>query len=148
MTHLPPETDSPPPAPVRAWHAVVEADDPVTRDRLLAGLLADDVVFRSPAVHTPQEGRDLATAYLRAAVAVLGPTLRYERLLLGEQSACLEFRAELDGMQVHGVDLLRWDGSDHLVEFTVMVRPLRGLTALVEHMGAQLGAPSSPAGPA
>ncbi|MDQ2758423.1 MAG: nuclear transport factor 2 family protein [Actinomycetota bacterium] len=130
------------PAPVRGWHAVVEAGDPATRDRLLADLLATDVVFRSPAVHAPQEGRDLTTAYLRAAMAVLGPTLSYERQLLGEQSACLEFRADLDGVQVHGVDLLRWDDSDRLVEFTVMVRPMRGLTTLVELMTSQLAASS------
>jgi len=131
----------PAPAPVRAWHAVVAAEDPATRDRLLADLLAADVVFRSPAVHTPQEGRDLTTAYLRAAMAVLGPTLHYERQLLGERSAALEFRADLDGTQVHGVDLLRWDELDHLVEFTVMVRPLKGLTTLVERMLSQLGVP-------
>lgn len=131
------------PAAVRAWHQVVAEGDPTTRNRLLAELLADGVVFRSPAVHTPQEGRDLTTAYLRAAVVVLGPTLHYERMLLGPDSACLEFRAELQGRQLHGVDLLRWDAHDRLVEFTVMVRPLKGLTALVELMSAQLAAPSA-----
>ncbi len=145
MTDLPAEPAlplSPAPAAVRAWHAVVAANDPATRDRLLADLLAPHVVFRSPAVHTPQEGRDLTTAYLRAAVAVLGPTLHYERQLVSQDSACLEFRADLGGIQVHGVDLLRWDEHDHLVEFTVMVRPLKGLTTLVELMRSQLAAPS------
>lgn len=128
------------PAPVRAWHAVVDAVDPTTRDALLARLLAPEVVFRSPAVHAPAQGRDLATAYLRAAMTVLGPTLHYGRQLLGPRSACLEFRADLDGVQVHGVDLLAWDEGGRLVEFTVMVRPLRGLQALVSRMQTQLSA--------
>ena len=59
------------PAPVDAWHAVAASRDPAG----LAALLADDVVFRSPAVHTPQEGKALTTAYLSAAMVVLGPTL-------------------------------------------------------------------------
>ncbi len=61
------------PQVVRAWHAVVESGDP----SLLDGLVADDVVFRSPAVFAPQPGKDLTVRYLRSAMAVLGPSLRY-----------------------------------------------------------------------
>lgn len=122
------------PAPVLAWHDVVR-----TRDLgRLADLLADDVVFRSPAVHTPQEGKAVTTAYLTAALEVLGPGLTYHRQLVGEDSAMLEFTTEVGGKQVHGIDLLRWDANDRLVEFTVMVRPLQGLTALVQAMGEVL----------
>ena len=128
----------PVPAAVARWHEVVDCGDAARREDLMAALLADEVVFCSPAVHTPQRGRDLTSAYLRAAVQVLGPTLSYERQLFGEDSAVLEFRADLDGMAVHGVDLLRWGPDDRLVEFTVMVRPLKGLQALVEQMGAAL----------
>lgn len=124
----------PRPAPVRAWHDVVRTHD---LDRL-DDLLADDVVFRSPAVHTPQEGKALTTAYLTAALLVLGPGLTYHRELVGEDSAMLEFTTVVGGKQVHGIDLMRWDGEGRLVEFTVMVRPLQGLTALVEAMGEAL----------
>ena len=122
-----------PPA-VKAWHAVVESGDPA----LLDGLLADDVVFRSPAVFAPQEGKDVAALYLRSAMAVLGPSLRYVDEWCGPSSAVLEFEAELDGLYVHGVDMLRWNDDDQLVSFTVMVRPMRGLTKLVELMQRQL----------
>ena len=122
-----------PPA-VKAWHAVVKSGDPA----LLDGLLADDVVFRSPAVFAPQEGKDLTTLYLRGAMAVLGPSLRYVGEWYGPSSAVLEFEAELDGLYVHGVDMLRWNDDDRLVGFTVMVRPMRGLTKLVELMQRQL----------
>ena len=122
-----------PPA-VKAWHAVVKSGDPA----LLDALLADDVVFRSPAVFAPQEGKDLTTLYLRGAMAVLGPSLRYVGEWYGPSSAVLEFEAELDGLYVHGVDMLRWNDDDRLTGFTVMVRPMRGLTKLVELMQRQL----------
>jgi len=122
-----------PPA-VKAWHAVAESGDPA----LLDGLLADDVVFRSPAVFAPQKGKDLTGLYLRSAMAVLGPSLRYLDEWYGPSSAVLEFEAELDGLYVHGVDMLRWNDDDRLVSFTVMVRPMRGLTKLVELMQGQL----------
>jgi hypothetical protein len=122
------------PQAVKAWHAVVESGDPA----LLDGLLADDVVFRSPAVFAPQEGKDVTALYLRGAMAVLGPSLRYVGEWYGPSSAVLEFEAELDGLYVHGVDMLRWNDDDRLVGFTVMVRPMRGLTKLVELMQRQL----------
>ena len=119
---------------VKAWHAVVESGDPA----LLDSLLANDVVFRSPAVFAPLPGQELTTRYLRAAMAVLGPSLRYIGEWYGPSSAVLEFEAELDGMYVHGVDMLRWNDDDRLVSFTVMVRPMRGLTKLAELMQRQL----------
>jgi hypothetical protein len=122
------------PQVVKAWHAVVESGDPA----LLDSLLADDVVFRSPAVFAPQEGKDVAALYLRSAMAVLGPSLRYVGEWYGPSSGVLEFEAELDGLYVHGVDMLRWNDDHRLVSFTVMVRPMRGLTKLVELMQRQL----------
>ena len=124
------------PEPLRRWHDVFEAKDPA----LLDALLADDCVFRSPAVHTPQEGKALTTAYLASAMVVLGPTLTYRHEWYDESSAVLEFTAEVAGLAVHGVDMLRWGGDDRLVEFTVMLRPFKGLTAVMEQMAAQLTA--------
>jgi SnoaL-like domain len=126
-----------PPA-LRAWYDVVESRDPA----LLDGLLADDVVFRSPAVFTPQEGKALTTAYLAGALIVLGPTLRYLNEWHDHGSAVLEFEAELDGVYVQGVDLLRWNDDDKLTSFTVMVRPMRGLQKVVELMARELTAQS------
>ena len=122
------------PAPVAAWHAIAEARDPAG----LAELLADDVVFRSPAVHTPQEGKEVTTAYLSAAVVVLGPTLSYRREWYAERSAVLEFEAVLDGLTVHGIDMMQWNEDGRLTEFTVMVRPVKGLNKLIELMAGQL----------
>ncbi len=124
------------PEVVKAWHALVESGDPARLD----GLLADDVVFRSPAVFAPQPGKDLTVRYLRGAMAVLGTSLRYVGEWYGPSSAVLEFEAELDGLYVHGVDMLRWNDDNQLVNITVMVRPVRGLTKLAELMQGQLAA--------
>ena len=122
------------PATLKRWHAVVESKDPA----LLDDLLADEVVFRSPAVFTPQEGKALTTGYLTAALKVLGPSLRYVSQWHDDASAVLEFEADLDGVYVQGVDMMRWNAEGKLVSFTVMVRPLRGLQKLVELMARQL----------
>src|SRR6516165_8770703 len=124
------------PAALRRWHAVVTSKNPA----LLDDLLADDVIFRSPAVFTPQEGKAITTSYLSAALKVLGPSLRYVSQWHDDASAVLEFEADLDGVYVQGVDMLRWNADGKLVTFTVMVRPLRGLQKLVELMAAQLAA--------
>ena len=124
------------PLAVRSWHAVVESGDPA----LLDGLLADDVVFRSPAVFTPQQGKAVTTRYLSSAMAVLGPSLRYVGEWHDQTSAVLEFEAELDGIYVQGVDMLRWNDDGQLVSFTVMVRPIRGLQKLIELMARELTA--------
>ncbi len=128
---------SEPPAALRSWHAVAQ-----TRDlALLDPLLADEVEFRSPAVFAPQPGKALTARYLSAALVVLGPSLRYVSEWYDDHSAVLEFEAELDGVYLQGVDMLRWNGDGRLVSFTVMVRPMRGLEKLIELMAAQLALP-------
>ena len=121
-------------AALARWHEVVERRDASA----LPGLVAEHAVFRSPAVHTPQEGRDLVVAYLTAAFTVLGPELAYEREWLADDSAVLQFRTIVGGLDVSGVDIITWDGDGLIVDFTVMVRPAKALTAVIEHMGAEL----------
>lgn len=121
-------------AALARWHAVVEARDPAG----LPALVAEDAVFRSPAVHAPQEGRDTVVGYLTAAFTVLGPSLTYRREWLGEDSAVLELTTEVGGREVHGVDMITWDQDGLISDFTVMVRPMKGLQAVVEEMGAEL----------
>jgi len=126
------------PAPVTTWHRIATATDPDEVAALLDEVLADDCSFVSPAVHAPQEGKERTTAYLTAAWKVLGPTLTYREGWYADGSAVLEFTATVGGKDVHGIDLLRWGSDGRLTSFTVMVRPLRGLEALVEQMGREL----------
>ena len=121
-------------AALARWHAVVRSRDAAG----LRALVAEDAVFRSPAVHTPQEGRDTVVGYLTAAFTVLGPHLAYEREWLGEDSAVLQFRTEVGGLDVHGVDLITWGEDGLITDFTVMVRPAKALQVVIEHMGAEL----------
>jgi len=86
-------------------------------------------------------GRALAAKYLRAAVVVLGnPTFRYIGEWFGERSAVLEFELTIDGVYVNGVDLIRWNAEGRIEAFKVMVRPLKGLQALIPLMARQLQA--------
>jgi hypothetical protein len=120
-----------------AWHALV-------RQRSAAGLdalLADDVVFHSPVVHAPQRGRTLTRGYLAAAVQVLGnPSFRYVRQVLGVRDAVLEFEVEVEGVQINGVDMIRCDEAGRIVDFKVMVRPLKAINLLHQKMAAALQA--------
>ena len=121
--------------PIDAWHALAKARSP----RALAALLADDVVFHSPVVHTPQRGRALATQYLSAALMILGnESFRYVREIRGERDAVLEFELELDGVQVNGVDLIRWNEADRIDDFKVMIRPFKAIQAVQQKMAELL----------
>jgi hypothetical protein len=122
------------PETLTRWHQVVATKDPA----LLDDLLAADAVFRSPAVHTPQEGKELTTAYLRAAMVVIGPTLTYQHEWYDDGSAVLEFTAELEGLTLHGIDMIRWGADGRITEFTVMVRPFKALQKLMELMLKEL----------
>ncbi|MEP9383462.1 nuclear transport factor 2 family protein [Nocardioides sp. KR10-350] len=122
------------PSTVTRWHEAAAGQDPAALD----DLLAEDAVFHSPAVHTPQRGKAITTAYLSAAFAVLGPTLEYHREWYADGSAVLEFTADLDGTFVQGVDMFEWGPDGRITDFTVMVRPVKGLQALMALMASRL----------
>lgn len=125
---------------IAAWHAYMEAGDP----QALKTILAEDAVFHSPVVHTPQEGRDKVFAYLHAASHVLGgDDFRYLREIVDGDQAVLEFQSELDGIQINGVDIIRWNGEGKIEDFKVMVRPLKAINKVWEKMAAMLAAQAS-----
>jgi uncharacterized protein len=99
--------------------------------------LADDVVFRSPAVHRPYEGREATVTVLRA-VSTVFEGFRYVDVLDAGDRAGLVFEARVGDREVQGWDYLRFDEAGRIVEFTVMLRPLSGLLAVVEAMQAAL----------
>ncbi|MFL5829289.1 MAG: nuclear transport factor 2 family protein [Solirubrobacteraceae bacterium] len=103
------------------------------------GLLADDVVFRSPVVYKPYEGRPAVELILRAVFRVF-EDFRYEAEIGGEQAAdqVLVFRARVGEREVHGADFIHTRPDGLIDEFTVMVRPISGMHALAEAMRAQL----------
>lgn len=120
---------------VGEWHRVV-----ATRDvSLLAGLLADDVVFYSPVVFRAQEGKALTTMYLAGAMQVLGnDTFTYVREVVADHDAVLEFTSQVDGVTVNGVDMIRFDDAGRIAEFKVMLRPLKAIEKVRERMAELL----------
>jgi hypothetical protein len=120
---------------VRKWHAMLEAQD-VSR---LDDLLADDAVFHSPVVHTPQRGKAITALYLTAAYQVLlGSGFHYVREVSNDTDAIFEFEAEIDGIHINGVDMMHWNGEGKIDDFKVMVRPLKAVNLLHGLMAGML----------
>jgi hypothetical protein len=123
------------PPVIARWIDIIESG----RTSELESMLADDAVFYSPAVFTPQQGRATTLAYLTAAANVFADTdFHYVEQWFGERSAILEFGATLDGKYVNGIDMIHWDDDEQIVSFKVMVRPLKGLQALMPKMAELL----------
>ena len=121
--------------PLSRWHGVLSTRD----ESALPDLIAADAVFRSPAVFQPAVGRDAVVGYLTAAMRVLGSdAFSYHREWRNETGAILEFTTELDGREVHGVDMIEWNDEGLIQRFDVMVRPQSALTKVIEHMAAEL----------
>ena len=120
---------------LQAWHDIIRERDATG----LADLLADDVVFYSPVVHTPQVGKAITMMYLAAAIKVFGnDSFRYVREVIGESDGVLEFETEIDGIVVNGVDIIKWNGDGKIVEFKVMIRPLKAINLIHQKMGEML----------
>jgi hypothetical protein len=120
---------------ISAWHELVRTRNAEGLD----ALLADEVVFHSPILHTPQVGKALTTMYLTAAVQVIAnDTFRYVREIVGSRDAALEFQVEIDGISVNGIDLIRWNDAGRIVDFKVMIRPLKAVNLLHARMRAML----------
>jgi hypothetical protein len=122
---------------LETWHRLVRDHDAGG----LAALLAEAAVFHSPVVHTPQRGRKLAVWYLTAAFQVfMNPTFRYVREIEGASDAMLEFETTIDGVHVNGVDIIRWNDAGEIVDFKVMLRPLKAIELIHRRMAAMLQA--------
>ena len=122
---------------LKTWHQLMPNGDV----NGLEDLLADDAVFHSPVVHTPQEGKAITRQYLAAAFHVLGnDQFEYLREIADGNNAVLEFRTELDGIVINGIDMIQWDEEGRIRDFKVMVRPLKAVNKLHEKMAAMLEA--------
>lgn len=121
--------------PIIQWHELVKTKDV----KGLQALIADDAVFYSPVVHTPQVGKSITTKYLTAAFYVFNnDSFKYVREVIGERDAVLEFEVEIDGISINGVDMIRWNDAGKIVEFKVMLRPLKAVNLIHQMMGAML----------
>ena len=119
------------------WHAVVKSK---SSDQLQQ-LVADDAVFHSPLVHTPQAGKPLTVAYLTAAMHVLAnDSFHYVREVSEGPHSILEFALELEGIAVNGVDMITWNDEGKIIDFKVMIRPYKAIETVRTRMAAMLEA--------
>ena len=120
---------------ITTWHRLVTNRDVGG----LASILADEVIFHSPIIHTPQIGKAIAQRYLTAAFSVFfNDSFRYVRQVVSNCDAVLEFLVEIDGVTVNGVDMIKWNDDGKIVEFKVMLRPLKGINLIHQKMAAML----------
>jgi hypothetical protein len=113
------------------WHEAITRNDLTVFEEIVA----DDAIFESPALHKPQRGKAMVSMYLRGALMVLNNgSFRYVEEWVSDRSAVLEFTATVAGFDVNGVDIIRWNDGGRVTGFKVMVRPYKGLTALMAAM--------------
>ena len=119
------------PKVLEIWHEAVKTNDLTAFE----AIVADDAVFTSPALHKPQLGKAMVSMYLRGAMMVLNTGgFRYTDEWVQPHSAVLEFESRIDGKDVNGVDIIRWNEAGLVTSFKVMVRPFSGLQALMAEM--------------
>jgi hypothetical protein len=102
-------------------------------------LLAEDVVFHSPATFHPFVGRD-TVARLLVLVAETFEDFRYTDEFEADGAQLLIFRAGIGGREMEGLDLLRFDERGLIADFTVMLRPISGLVPFAQAMGEKVAA--------
>jgi hypothetical protein len=121
--------------PAAIWHKVAlsrDADE-------ISTILADDVIFESPVVHSPQKGKEITAKYLASAGHVLGnDNFRYVGEWHRENSAVLEFETEIDGIKINGIDMISCNDAGQITHFKVMVRPLKAINLVHAKMGEML----------
>jgi hypothetical protein len=117
------------------WHRFVASGD----SGVLAPLLAEDIVFRSPFVQSPIPGRT-ATLLVLTTVVQIFDNFRYHRTFVaGSHDVALEFSANIGKWQLKGVDLIKFGETGEMTEFEVLIRPIKALQALGEEMGNRIG---------
>jgi hypothetical protein len=119
----------------KKFRAAVEAGDHAA----MTQALATDVVFNSPIVHRPYEGRD-AVAPVLAGVLQVFEDFRYtgEYASADGTGEILTFTCRVGDRRLEGVDILRFGPDGLITEFTVMVRPYSAATELRTRMAALL----------
>ena len=119
------------------WHRVALSGDCTA----LNGMIHEDAVFESPVVHAPQRGKAITIKYLTAAVATLrNPSSEFVGEWSGDNSVVVEFKSEIEGIAINGIDMISFDENGLITHFKVMIRPLKAVNLLHQKMGEMLAA--------
>jgi hypothetical protein len=120
---------------LKKWHEVLKKEDA----SLLNELLAENCTFHSPILHKPQEGSQLTQMYLLAAASVFNNgTFRYEKEIVSDNHAALEFVVEIEGITMNGVDIITKNDEGKIEEFKVMMRPYKAVEFMLKKMSEAL----------
>ncbi len=120
---------------IHHWHTLVENRQPDN----ITDLLADNVVLHSPVVHSEVKGKQLVSLYLHAAFhTFLNDSFQYVREFNNGNQYVLEFTTQINGITVNGVDMIVFDENEKIVDFKVMVRPLKAINLIHQAMGQML----------
>jgi hypothetical protein len=119
-----------------AWHTLVENKD----FGALEAIVHPNAVFRSPMAFNPYGPAPALLLALRTVITIFQDFTYHRQFASGDGlDVVLEFSAVVDGKQLKGIDMIRFDEQGRIVEFEVMIRPLNALQALGAQMGARLG---------
>ncbi|HEY9168230.1 MAG TPA: hypothetical protein VIN72_01935 [Lutibacter sp.] len=124
-------------ATLKNWHQFLETRN----SKILDDLLAHDVIFYSPIVWTPQEGKMITKIYLMAALEVFGSensNFTYLKQVVDKNNFFLEFTTIIDGVTVNGIDMIEANEEGKIISFKVMIRPLKAMNKVHEKMGEML----------
>jgi|TARA_B110000438_G_scaffold152860_1_gene146900 hypothetical protein len=117
------------------WYQVYRSDEP----ELLEEILDESVIFSSPVVFKPIEGKEMTKLYLMGAGITFNmDKFIYVREVVDGLDSILEFETYIDDILVNGVDMIRWNAEGKIIDFKVMVRPLRAIGALQKKMSESL----------
>jgi hypothetical protein len=133
---------------IENWHRNMRGELPGG----LESMIADDCVFYSPIVFSPQKGKELTLLYLNAAGATFSgggdgqgsaedsaeSGFRYSKEVMSGNHAVLEFETEVQGKYINGIDMITCDGEGKIIEFKVMIRPLQAINLMHQQMAAML----------
>ena len=120
---------------LKKWHEGLISNDP----KLLDEILDESCVFTSPIVFKPIEGKAMSKLYLMGAGQTFDmDRFKYVRELVDGLDSVLEFETYIDDISVNGVDIIRWNDEGKIIDFKVMIRPLRAIGALQKKMSEAL----------
>ncbi|MEM5423475.1 nuclear transport factor 2 family protein [Paraburkholderia ferrariae] len=117
------------------WHELVDSKD-------LSGLesiVHPEAVFRSPMAFKPYGPAPALLMALRTVITIFGDFTYHRQFSSADGlNVVLEFGATVQGKQLKGIDMIRFDEAGLIVEFEVMIRPFNALQVLGAEMGARL----------
>lgn len=116
---------------IDSWHTVFKSQELDKLDKIIA----DNAVFTSPVVFKPMEGKEITIMYLFAAGQSFNmDKFKYIREVHDGINSVLEFETFIDDISVNGVDMIKWNNEGKIVDFKVMIRPLKAVQKVQEKM--------------